>query len=227
MFEYTEMEMADAFSEAIKNRSVTRLPLFDCVFREVMCPQGIADFVGLTSDGLLSKYRFDRLSSIENCSRILSILKLHSGRHIEYVSLQTGLPILTLNRLLKEMESNKYIKRSGDLFYRCIPDVSTQTSAWAFELKLNNWKRAIFQALQYKAFANYSIVVFPYEKKAVIESNLHYFKELNIGVLLFDVYTRQSRWVFFPLKDRPISKWHTFFLLGKIISVSSDDNIMT
>ena len=223
---YTEFEMADSFLELLKENSLTRLPKFDYVFREVTCPQGIADFVALTSNGLMTQYSFDRVSSIESCCQILTFLKNNSGRTLKYVCSQTGLDIINAKKYIREMIHNGYVREEKGLLYRNIPDVSSHTLSWAFELKLTNWKRAIFQALQYKAFSNYSIVVFPYEKEKVLVKNIHFFKELNVGLLLFDVSEHKIKWLYYPKKDNPISKWHSFFTIGKITNQgSSEKNI--
>lgn len=223
---YSELDMADSFANCLKSNCIRRLPEFDFAYREVICQQGVADFVGLTSNGLLEKYKFDKLSSVDSCSQILSLLKMNSGRTFEYILKQTSLPESSLNRLLKEMLNNGYIAQNGKSYFRSIPDVSSQVNVWAFELKLSNWKRAIFQALQYKAFANYSVVVFPFEKANLLEKNIHYFKDLNVGVLLFNLQTKNNKWLFYPKKEHPISRWHSFFLIGKITNISSEENLV-
>lgn len=226
MCDYSEFEMANAFEKALNNNEISRLPNFDFLFREALCQQGIADFIGLNSNGIIDVYKFDSVSSVESCSQILSLLKTNSGRTFDFLQRQTGLSTNSLSRILKEMLSNKYITIENDLFYRCISDISKQINVWAFELKLTNWKRALFQALQYKSVSNYSSVVFPFNKKNILEVNLHFFKELNVGVLLYDLENRHYKWLYYPKKEHPISKWNAFFTLGKLIQVSSDENII-
>lgn len=224
---FSEQDMANAFEKSLIEESIVRLPKFDFSFREVTCQQGIADFVCVNSNGLLEEYKFNKMSSIENSSQILALLKINVGRKFDYLIKQTGMSEISLNRHLKEMINKGYVNEINQKFYRCIPDISSNVNIWAFELKLTNWKRAIFQALQYKAFANYSAVVFPFDKSNVLQKNLHFFKELNIGILLYDANTNKNKWLYYPKKERPISKWHSFFLLGRITNQASDDNVLT
>lgn len=226
MNKISEFDMAKSFAETLKEKRISRQQNYDYIFQEVVCQQGIADFVCINTNGLFEKYKFGKVSSMENCSQILSLLKLNTGRTYSFIEQQTGLPTSTLHRTIKEIINYGYVREDSNLLYRCIPDISSKTTTWAFELKLSNWKRALFQALQYKAFANYSVVVFPYDKQNVLKKNLHFFKNLNVGILLFDALEKQSKWLFYPRKETPISRWHSFFLLGRIISQPSEENII-
>lgn len=226
MCNYSEFEMANSFEANLNKNRVPRLPSFDCLFREALCQQGIADFVGLNFNEKIDIYKFDNIYSIENYIKILSLLKKKSGRTFKYLQKQTSLSENMLLRILKEMISNKYIKVENNLYYRYVSDVSKQVNVWAFELKLANWKRALFQALQYKSISNYSIVVFPFNKQNVLNNNLHYFKELNVGVLLFDLESEQFKWLYYPKKEHPISKWNSFFTLGKLFQSSSEECVI-
>ncbi len=123
-----------------------------------------------------------------------------------------------MNSDTKELIDVGLIIQSGNLYYLSGQSKSEVGDIWAFELKLSNWKRAIFQALQYKAFANYSVIVFPIEKEKLLLNNLETFRNLNIGVLLFDIKNQKSQWLVHPKKEKPISKSQTIYLLYKIAS---------
>lgn len=224
MSEFTELEMANAFECALKTSLVKGIPNFDILYREVSCQQGIPDFVGLSSAILIQNYDFSHLTATESCSIILSLLKRNSGRKKEYIKEKTALSDATLNRALKELRSNGLIVERNNLYFLSINESSQQNSIWAFELKLSNWKRALFQALQYKAFANYVAVVLPYEKENILRKNLSAFITLNVGVLLFDPKALKSKWLRRPKKESSISKWQTLFLLGRISDQHSQEN---
>lgn len=224
MGEFTELEMANAFECALKASLVKGIPNFDILYREVSCQQGIPDFVGLSSSILIQNYDFSNLTATESCSIILSLLKRNSGRRKEYIKEKTALSDATLNRALKELRSNGLIVERNNLYFLSINESSQQNSIWAFELKLSNWKRALFQALQYKAFANYVAVVLPYEKEHILRKNLSAFITLNVGVFLFDPKTLKSKWLCRPKKESSISKWQTLFLLGKISNQHSQES---
>lgn len=216
MVEYSELEMSITFENAIKKHSIKGLPSFELLFKEVSCQQGIPDFVGLSSARFIQAHDFSNLSSTESSSIILSLLKHKAGRRKSYIKKKTNISDATLNRVLRELQSNNFIIEKNDLYYLSVEDVPTNDTIWAFELKLSNWKRALFQALQYKAFANYSVVVFPFEKEKVLRQNLSTFTEFNVGILLFDSKSQKAKWLRRPQKEKSISKWQTLFLLGQI-----------
>ena len=224
MNELTELKMSNAFDTALRTSAIKGIPTFEILYKEVICQQGIADFVGLTSDSFVKKYRFVDFTSNESCSLVLSCLKYKAGRSKNYLKKQTDLTDGTLNRVIRELVINKYVVEMDNLYYLAIPNMGAKENTWAFELKLSNWKRAIFQALQYKAFANYSVVVFPFEKEKILKGNMESFQELNIGVLLFSTENHNAKWLCHPKKEKPISKWQTLFLLGKISSQFSQEN---
>jgi len=56
----------------------------------------------------------------------------------------------------------------------------------AFELKLDSWKRALYQAYRYSYFANRSIVVLPTGAAASAQRNIELFKQLKIGLWEFN-----------------------------------------
>lgn len=227
MSEISEQEMASAFDLTLKVNQIKGIPDFKLLYREVICQQGIADFVGLTSDDFIKHYTFERIRSIESSSLVLSLLKQKAGRSKKYLKYKTELSDSTLNRTLKELSASNYIFEEKGHYFIAAQDDAHKNNIWAFELKLSNWKRALFQALQYKAFANYSIVVFPFEKEKVLRENLQAFAEFNIGVLLYDAKTGHSKWLKHPRKEKSISKWQTLFLLAKMSSQYSQENPIT
>ena len=164
------------------------------------------------------------MTATESCSVILSILKRNSGRKKRYIKEKTSLSDATLNRALRELLINKLVIEKDGLYFLAVNDDPNKNNIWAFELKLSNWKRALFQALQYKAFANYVAVVLPYEKERVLQQNLSTFISLNVGVLLFDPKGKKTKWLRRPKKEPSISKWQTLFMLAKISNQYSKEN---
>lgn len=122
------------------------------------------------------------------------------------------------------MLNNGLVIEKDDLYFLAVNDDPNKNNIWAFELKLSNWKRALFQALQYKAFANYVAVVLPHEKEKVLQQNLSTFISLNVGVLLFDPKAKKAKWLRRPKKEPSISKWQTLFMLAKISNQYSKEN---
>lgn len=76
-------------------------------------------------------------------------------------------------------------------------------------------------------FANYSLVVFPFEKEGVLIKQLELFKELNVGILLFDATNEELKFLLHPQKEKSSSKWHTLFALGQMVhQYSSEEHVI-
>jgi hypothetical protein len=228
MNDISEFQMSIAFEKLIKsNFNLKGLPKFDLMYKEIVCQQGIADFIGVDSkNNINSLSAFDDILSLESGTLVFSLLKIKASRTKQFLQEKTGLSNRTLNRVLKELLFNDFIRKSGEDAYVVSPDIMIpKINIWAFELKLSNWKRALFQSLQYKAFANYSIGVFPIEKEKVLRKQVALFTELNVGILLFDIKENTLEFLFRPKKEKPSSKWHTLFAMGKLANQYNSDNI--
>ncbi|MEA5093176.1 hypothetical protein SDC9_22231 [bioreactor metagenome] len=219
MSSVSEIEMSIAFEKLVKSgEHLNGMPDLDLMYKEVACKQGIADFIGVNAKidmGFFSSFNCG--ITLESGTLIFSLLKPKAPRSKRFLQEKTGLSEATVNRVIKELVSYDFIKNVGHELYVLSPVfVRPRVDIWAFELKLSNWRRALFQCLQYKAFANYSVVVFPIEKEHVLKKQLSLFKELNVGVLLFDITENNLRFLSRPKKEKSLSKWHTLFAIGKI-----------
>ena len=211
--EYIEQERLDAFECAIKSSLVKELPAFESVYREL---QGSADFVGFPQEKVIGTYDFSKLSSLEHSSLILSVLKYNSGRTKEYIKERTGIADTDLNRTLRELKANDFVIEKKNLYFLSDSFVQESDNIWAFDIKAPNWKRAFEQASLHKAFANYVVVVRPFDEEEVLQEKLELFVELNVGLLLFNVQTLEYKWLRRPLKDNALSKWQKLFFLGRL-----------
>ena len=81
---------------------------------------------------------------------------------------------------------------------------------------MKNWKRAIFQALQYKAFSNYVFTVFPKQKEVLIIKNIDSFKRFGVGVIIFDHENKQIFLVNEPSKNEFTSEIHSLTTFSNI-----------
>lgn len=79
------------------------------------------------------------------------------------------------------------------------------SSIIAFEMKMNNWKRALSQAYKYKYFSNQSIVVLPNHKELLIIKNLETFKQLEVGIWTYDKKHKTINKIFTPKKNIPFN----------------------
>lgn len=216
----SEEKMADVFEVVLRNHQQDKwLPHFQSVFREISCQQGIPDFITISSSHNIDlKALFGESSvSIESCSAVISLLKMKAPRTTKYISTCTGLKIESVKRILKQLENEEFVKSINSNSYVLGPKWSLpDMELWAFELKLDNWRRALFQALQYKAFANRVVVVFPESKGRILKKNIEIFNKLNIGIMTFDFETSSYNVILKPTKSSPSSKKHNLFALGQI-----------
>ena len=98
---------------------------------------------------------------------------------------------------------------------------SFDVDLWAFELKLKNWKRALYQATQYKSFSSNVFTVFPNYKKDLLEKNIHYFKNLNIGCILMNTDTNEISILNYPKKEELIRGSQYLYALTETIICNS------
>jgi hypothetical protein len=203
-----------------RNKQMKLLPPFDTVFKEVPSVQGVPDYVGVRF--LKDSINDRRLPHIErsylsSASTILPLLKYNAPRTLDYIILRTGLSRKIVKSTLTYLIQKSIVTDSVDKYLLSPSFNIPNIEIWAFELKLKDWKRALFQALRYKAFANYSIIVLPMNKRKVILENSDLIRNLNIGVLLFDPITGQSDLVIKTKKANPSSKVYTLYMQGQLL----------
>ncbi|MBR2140460.1 MAG: hypothetical protein IKC41_01055 [Clostridia bacterium] len=211
--ENLEFEVLDSFERVLKASLIKELPAFERLFREL---QGSADFVGFPHEKLIGTYDFSKLSSLEHGSLVLSILKYNSGRTKDYIKERTGITDTALNRTLRELKANDFLVKKKNLYFLSKSFVQESDNIWAFDIKAPNWKRALQQAGLHKAFANYVVVVRPFDEEETLQEKLELFTELNVGLLLFNFQNLEFKWLRRPLKDNALSKWQKLFFLGRL-----------
>ena len=197
----TEEQMGDAFKEALS--FIPNIPKFRKLYREIPCRQGVADFIGLEKEG---PFIIPDNCSLLSGSNIMSILLEEAVTKEQLIKRTSyGLPTLkkTLNAAIKE---NKVILNKEGQYGLAKPLTEVSNSMhwsdlWAFELKLHNWHRALFQAAQYLPFSSHSVVVMPFEKKATTEVQKKVFASMGIGLLLYDAINNNSKWVVLPKEN--------------------------
>lgn len=205
--------------DAIPKKNGCSYPI---IMREVDCHRGRADIVC----AVIRKNNID-YSALKHLgvslsqpakAKILSWLDKRSPYSEEYISKVTGLVEKTIHKHLRELLEWGLVERDsagkwilGRKFN--LPDIEI----WAFEVKLHNWKRAFYQALRYRGFSHYIIVVMPAENSKTPIKNIELFREMNVGLMSID---KQSKLKFIekPLREKPSSKKHHLYALGQVIS---------
>jgi hypothetical protein len=203
----SEEQLAVAFEEVITNGAwASYYSPFTRMLREVACLQGRPDFVGLHAGATnISMDQTDQLAAVlkvPSTTRILSLLHYAAPRTEKYLLRASGFSLPVVRRLTYVLSSS-------------FPKI--QWELWAFEIKVDHWQRALYQALQYRAFAHRVTVVLPERWVHRAEHNINRFSLLNVGVIALDVDKKAIRFINRPKKRSPASRFHNLFALGKFL----------
>ncbi|CAM3385495.1 MULTISPECIES: hypothetical protein [Saccharibacillus] len=212
---YTEQELVEKIElimrEALDNSTV--------ILREVDCWQGRADLV---KANLKSDYENLDMHQIEllkhyTCSNIISLLHKKAPRTEEYLQKALGLSSRTLKKWLISLEKNQIACKNSYGSYLISDEFSLPNAElYAYEVKLHNWKRALYQANQYKGFSNFSFVVMPKKNINAALANIEAFYANNIGLIQIDELGLEEI-LFKPKKIQPRKK--SYNLIGIALAI--------
>ena len=130
---------------------------YDMIYKEVEALQGIPDYLGINMSHLY--HGSDKVMQIplvrwRTISIILAFLRKKQFRTPEYIIRNTGFNSKIVMRELNYLcrvgicqKNDAGNFRFSDDFYMPIAHIHS------FELKMSNWKRALFQAVRYKNFS--------------------------------------------------------------------------
>ncbi len=221
---YSEEELGNVFQKYIKKSRKTDLPKYDLLFKEVQSIQGIPDYVGLyfntpSKIELIRKVLKSDVNSISNISKLLPYIKKNAPHNIEYLSKKTNIPSHIVNSVLTNLKEENIVQETEKLKYILSIDFDiSDLEIWSFELKLKNWKRAVFQALRYKTFSDYVYIVMPVKMKEILIKNEEKFRDFNIGVIIYDEKLNEFNRIIRAKKNVNKSKSHTYYVLLQILN---------
>ena len=161
----TEEQLSAVFEAIITNGGLcSPYPRFAHVLREMDCQQGRPDFVASPTKATIipRSLRVSLASALATPStaRTLSLLKPVAPRSVDYILRASGLSLPVVRRSISALESLNLVSRYGQSGYVLSPEFpEMRWEFWAFEVKVDNWRRVLYQALQCKAFAHRVIVV--------------------------------------------------------------------
>jgi len=214
---YSENDFADAFQSCLlSSHDLMGLTEFSALYREVVCRQGRADFVAVARDdqGAASHSGGGPLPLrlTESAATLMSFLKLRSPRTLDYLSLHSGLTRETTRRTLRDLTSAGAVRNATDSSYLLgsawrhpVEDL------WAFELKLHDWRRALFQACQYQTFADSVCIVMPLRQNPYTHIRSDVLSAAGVGLVLFDPCTSLMQVQVQPRRSKPASLEHVYY----------------
>jgi hypothetical protein len=80
--------------------------------------------------------------------------------------------------LVRALSDDAYVLGSKSILPEC--------EIWCFEGKLRDWKRALYQATRYRAFAHRSFVVMPEDCIQAAERQVDRFRLARVGLISLD-----------------------------------------
>lgn len=219
----TEEYLSSTFETVVGSDDwVSHFGLFGFILKEVDCHQGRPDYVASTRKlPTMSETQRKVLGGVlsaPSTARVISLLKAAAPRTAEYLVRASGFSAPVVRRSLATLLSLDLVERTGSAGYVLSSGFPTlDWELWAFEVKLEHWQRALFQALQYRAFAHRSVVVISEHSAHRLERYTERFRTLNVGVIAMDAYSGTFRLIVKPKKRSPASRFHHLYALGKVL----------
>ena len=216
----TEEEMADAFYSRLRSRKgLPDIGPFDDVYREVCCQQGRPDFIGIRAKKGPKLPRFPEQTGLVGPS-ILALLYTNAPRTLDYLVARSEFFENSIKNTLRQLlEAGLVVRTSTGAFVLGDAFSQLQTEIWAFELKLDNPKRAVFQAQQSRLYANRAmIVVPPGQEKGYLKYSATLLR-WGIGVATFDLLNGEFHMMRRGRNSGAICQQHQLYALLKLGSI--------
>lgn len=216
-FSYSEAEMAEAFQRLLLSENgLPGVGRFGAIYREISCCQGRPDFIALRF-----KSSSDQRNSISAPGlvgpAILQNLKPKAPRTFDYLIGKLEFGRESIRKSLRLMIENGYIEQVESGAYRLSTEMNHEKpEIWTFELKLNNPKKAVFQAQQSRAYAERAIIVVPPGQGRNYERFRETMQRWHVGLSTFDPTTGVFRFIRKGRKARALSPTQQFYTLSQM-----------
>jgi len=128
-----------------------------------------------------------KLLQQETCARIIIALRAKQPKSFEQLALETGRSRETVRYWLVRMERERLVRAVSTTGFVLGPKSNLpECEIWCFEGKLRDWKRALYQATRYRAFAHRSFVVMPDDCIRSAEGQVDRFRLARVGLIALD-----------------------------------------
>jgi DNA-binding transcriptional ArsR family regulator len=147
-------------------------------------------------------------------SRLLAVLLQRAAQSEEELLQRLGVTPPVLRKWLRELLEAGFVAETVDHRFRTISSrIFPIVEICSFELKLKDWRRALYQATRYRSFSHRVFVVMPTEKANVAYRHQDSFRMANIGLMAHDT-TGNSEVLIRPAKRQPNAGYRTIMALG-------------
>ncbi len=211
---FSEEEMADSFQQLLKSRGgLPGIGSFDGIYREISCRQGRPDFIALRNLSDQKSLSFPNAVGLVGPS-VLSILKPIAPRTLDFIVSRSEFSRDTIQRCIRRLVESEHIEQTASGAFRLGEAMAgIKTEILCFELKIDNPRRAVFQAQQSRAFAERAIIVVPPGQERNYGKYRETMKRWGIGLAAFDPVTKEFNLVNRGRKSRPLSRTHQLYAL--------------
>ena len=216
----TEQQLSQVFARSLES---TGFRFSDstalAVARELECRSGRPDFV-ICPRAPLQAYKREGVAealSAHATGHLLALLRPQAVRTRDYLEEQSGLSGDSFRKALGTLLSAELVEEPAEGRYTLSQWFRPDLEFCAFELKLRDWRRALYQALTYQAFAHRSIIVIPASAVGRMAPHFKRMRTMAVGVASLDSVTGALSLVSPVRKKRPASRAHYLYALGKFL----------
>jgi DNA-binding transcriptional ArsR family regulator len=215
-----ERELSKSFEQSVRPSLWThRRGGTWTLVRESMCSEGRADLVWGRFDKSRSIRELRRHSDLLKnltSSRILAALDREAELSEEELLERIGVSRPVLQKWLRALAKAGLIEKDAMDSYSLISDQRMpKVEICSFELKLKNWKRALYQATRYRSFSHRVFVVMPPGSAGVAYRHKHFFERANVGLVSHDT-SGQSRVLVRPKTRQPHATHRAIMAIGML-----------
>lgn len=214
---YSEEDMAQAFQRLLLSKNgLPSVGGFSAIYREISCQQGRPDFIALRYAPSAAESEHMKVCGLVSPA-ILRRLKPAAPRTIDYLVAKLEFGRDSIRRSLRQLIERGYIEQLESGAFR-LADVNRlqMPEIWAFELKLNNPKRAVFQAQQSRSYAERAIIVVPPGQDKNYRRFEMTMQRWHIGLATFEPFTGIFQFVRKGRKSRALSPAQQLYTLSQL-----------
>ncbi len=215
---YTEEQMANAFERRLRSRRPLQgIGGFTKVFREVECHRGRPDFVAIVSRNGPRGLRHQSSHNVAS-ARLLSLLKKRSPHSVRSLGEQIDMSVATVRRALRHLEKSGLVEElANGSFVLSGGSAIFEIETAAFELKLKNPRRAVFQAQQCTLFAQQVWIVVPPSQAKNYDVYRPVLARWGIGLATFNPNNHRFAPVVTARRGIPGSREHQAYAVLRLI----------
>jgi hypothetical protein len=228
MQKVSEVELGTTFERVVgRSGKGLRVPRLPVLLREFEARQGRADYVGV--HGAVSALQrasdagWGRVLARPAASAVFARTSF-APRTVGFFARTTGLTIPTIRSCVADLLDSGLVTQTATRSIVRAPVRLPEPELWAFEIKVTNWRRALFQATQYQAFAHCVAIVLPANIAHRAFDHRTLFRRLGVGLLVIDLLDGEPklRCEVAPRRRKPSSGAYYLHALGRIIDRANE-----